>query len=134
MAETENKDKNILVVEDDNAMRSIVVRKLKAHGFGVLEAEDGKKALEIWQKEKPALTLLDVMLPELDGFEVLELIRKNQDEQIAKTPVIILTNLYSKEDITRAREMGISGYFVKAYLTTEEIVKHVEDILNKKPE
>lgn len=132
MTETQQNGKTILVVEDDNAMRSIVVRKLKAHGFAVVEAEDGKKALEVWKKEKPALTLLDVMLPELDGFEVLTAIRKDADKDISQTPVIILTNLYSKEDITRAREMGISGYFVKAYLTTEEIVKHVEDILKKK--
>jgi len=128
----EDKQKTILVAEDDSAMRSIVVRKLKGHGFAVAEAADGKEALDKFNSEKPALAILDVMMPELDGFSVLEQVRKSTDPDLAKTPVIILTNLYSKEDIARARELGISGYFVKAYLTTEEIVKHVEEILKIK--
>lgn len=121
--------KKILVVEDDSTMREIVVQKLKASGFNVVEAEDGAKAIKAIEKEKPNLILLDLMLPEVDGFGVLENIRANPDQDIAKTPVIILTNLWSKEEIIKTKNLGVSAYIIKAYLTTEEILDKVNEII-----
>ncbi len=126
------KSKKILVVEDDVTMREIVVQKLKSSGFAVVEAEDGKKGVKTALKEKPDLVLLDLMLPEMDGFGVLSELRGNSDEKISKIPVIILSNLWSKEEIIKAKELGVSAYIIKAYMTTEEILDKVNDVLKIK--
>ncbi|OGE80392.1 MAG: hypothetical protein A2660_01915 [Candidatus Doudnabacteria bacterium RIFCSPHIGHO2_01_FULL_45_18] len=126
------KQKKILVVEDDITMREIVVHKLTSSGFDVVEADDGKKAVEVWQKEKPDIVLLDLMLPEMDGYQVLETIRKNPDPTISKAAVIVLSNLYSKEDIQKAKSLSIDDFMVKAYHTTEEILDRVKKTLDKK--
>ncbi|MEK9209574.1 MAG: response regulator [Patescibacteria group bacterium] len=123
--------KIILVIEDDPSMRSIVVRKLKLSGFDVIEAEDGFVGLNKWITEKPNLVILDLMLPEIDGFQILEQVRNNPDRTLANTLVIVLSNLWNKENIDRAKSLNIQGYFVKAYLTTEEIVQKVKEVLEK---
>jgi DNA-binding response OmpR family regulator len=121
--------KKILVVEDDSTMREIVVQKLKASGFNVVEAEDGAVAIKTAEKEKPDLMLLDLMLPEVDGFGVLESIRGSTDKDLAQTPVIILTNLWSKEEIIKTKNLGVSAYIIKAYMTTEEILEKVNEVI-----
>jgi DNA-binding response OmpR family regulator len=121
--------KKILVVEDDMAMRDIVTHKLISNGFDVRGAEDGKKGLEMALAEKPDLVLLDLMLPEIDGFQVLEQIRKSPDSAVAKTPVIILSNLWSNKDILKTKALNVQAYMVKAYFTTEEILKKINEIL-----
>lgn len=128
MAETQKK---VLIVEDDNAMREIVAHKLASAGLQVLEAIDGKEAIEKWQKEKPDLVLLDLMLPEVDGFQVLGTMRKNSETVIANTPVIVLSNLFSKEDVQRTKQLTIEDFLVKAYHTTEEILQRVQEVLNR---
>jgi DNA-binding response OmpR family regulator len=127
----ETKPKKILMVEDDAAMREIVIHKLQKHGFDVSEAEDGKKAIDIVGQEKPDLILLDLMLPEVDGFTVLENIRKNADKKLAETPIIILSNLWSNKDILRTRSLKVQAYMVKAYFTTEEILNKINEILKE---
>ncbi len=125
----EQKAKKILIVEDDIAMRDIVIHKLLAHGFEVKEAEDGKQGIDMCLAEKPDLVLLDLMLPEVDGFKVLETIRKSQDGDVSKTPVIILSNLWSNKDILRTKDLQVQAYLVKAYFTTEEILSKINEIL-----
>jgi DNA-binding response OmpR family regulator len=122
--------KKILVVEDEGAMRDIVAHKLQTHGFLVAQAADGKEGLEVFTKEKPDLVLLDLMLPEVDGFTVLENIRKNPDAKLAETPVVILSNIWNDKDILRVRELKVSDYMIKAYFTTEEILNTVNKILH----
>jgi DNA-binding response OmpR family regulator len=127
------KPKKILMVEDDVAMREIVIHKLISHGFDVKEAEDGKQGLELIMKEKPDLVLLDLMLPEVDGFKVLETVRANPDPKIASTPIIILSNLWSNKDILRTKALKVQAYMVKAYFTTEEILNKINEILQGSP-
>jgi DNA-binding response OmpR family regulator len=129
MGEAQPTQRRILVVEDDIAMREIVVHKLTSNGFSVIEAEDGKKGIELITKEKPDIVLLDLMLPEVDGFQVLETVRKNADPAIAKTPVIVLSNLWSNKDILKTKSLNVQAYMVKAYFTTEEIMKKVNEVL-----
>ena len=124
----ENK-KKVLVVEDDITMREIVVAKLSAAGYQVVEADNGKTALAVWEKEKPSLVLLDLMLPQMSGFDVLENIRKHKDPGIAATKVIILSNLWSKDDIERTKKLSIEQFMVKAYNTTEDILEQINKIL-----
>ena len=125
------KQKKILVVEDDVTMREIVVHKLSTSGFDVVEAADGKQGIDVWIKEKPDIVLLDLMLPEVDGFKVLETIRGNPDKAVAQAAVIVLSNLFSKEDINRAKNLSIDDFMVKAYYTTEEIMTRVKETLKK---
>ncbi len=125
----ELKQKKILVVEDDSAMREIVTHKLISHGFAVNQAEDGRQALEVFIAEKPDLVLLDLLLPELDGFHVLQAIRNNPDLALAKTAVIVLSNLWSNKDILSVQALHADAFMVKAYFTTEEILAKVNEIL-----
>lgn len=122
----------VLVVEDDVTMREIMVHKMSTTGFGVVEAADGKQAIEVWKREKPDIVLLDLMLPEMDGFQILETIRKDSDPQVAATSVIVLSNLFGKEEIQKAKELNIDDYMVKAYYTTEEILTRLKEVLKKK--
>lgn len=122
--------KKILVVEDEGAMRDIVAHKLQSHGFLVSQAADGKEGLVVFDREHPDLVLLDLMLPEVDGFTVLETIRKNPDPTVANTPVIILSNIWNDQDILRVRELKVSDYMIKAYFTTEEILNTVNKVLH----
>ncbi|HAG27372.1 TPA: response regulator [Patescibacteria group bacterium] len=121
--------KTIVIVEDDVAMREIVTHKLSASGFVVKEAEDGKAGIDLIVETKPSLVLLDLMLPEVDGFAVLETIRKHKDPEIANTPIIILSNLWSNKDILKTKALHVQAYLVKAYFTTEEILKKVQEVL-----
>ena len=127
-----SKSKNILVVEDDPAMAEIVNHKLTQSGFGVRHAADGKIALEMLAQQIPDLMLLDLMLPEVDGFQVLEAMRHSPDKKLAAVPVIVLSNLWSNQDILRAQALKADGYMVKAYFTTEEILKKINEILTPK--
>jgi len=124
--------KKILVAEDDGSMRMIVTKRLAAHNFQLVEAEDGQKTFDLWQKELPDLVLIDIMMPEMNGFQVIEKIRALSKPELDKSKVIVLTNLWSQENIDRAKELGIDGYIVKAYMTTEEIAKKVEEVLAEK--
>lgn len=128
------KPKKILVVEDELAMREIVVEKLQTAGFDVVQAEDGAVAIKAVEKDRPDLVLLDLMLPEIDGFGVLTRIRNNKNAKISQTPVVILTNLWSKEEIIKTKTLGVSAYIIKAYMTTEEILEKVKDVLEKEVE
>ena len=123
--------KKVIMVEDDVAMRDIVVHKLTTNGFAVKQAEDGQQGIDLIIQEKPDVVLLDLMLPEVDGFQVLEAIRKHPDPQIANTPFIVLSNLWSNKDILKTKALNVQAYLVKAYFTTEEILKKVNDILIK---
>lgn len=119
----------VVVVEDDVAMREIVAHKLSTNGFDVKEAEDGQEGIDLILSSKPSIVLLDLMLPEVDGFKVLETIRANPDKAIAKTPIIILSNLWSNKDILKTKALNVQAYLVKAYFTTEEILKKVNEVL-----
>ncbi len=128
-------DKNpikIIVAEDDTAMAEIVSHKLNVAGFEVRHAENGLKAVEMFNHDPPDLMLLDLMMPEMDGFQVLEQIRKNPDKKLAATPIIVLSNLWSNEDILKTQALKVDGYMVKAYFTPDEILAKIKEVLSKK--
>lgn len=129
MSDTPQKQVKIVIVEDDVAMRDIVVHKLSGNGFIVKEAADGQQGIDLIISEKPDIVLLDLMLPEVDGFQVLDTIRNNPDKQIAQTPIIVLSNLWSNKDILKTKALNVQAYLVKAYFTTEEILKKVNEVL-----
>ncbi len=129
MSDSPQKQITIVIVEDDAAMRDIVVHKLAGNGFVVKEATDGQQGIDLIIAEKPGIVLLDLMLPEVDGFQVLEQVRKHPDKVIAATPIIVLSNLWSNKDILKTKALHVQAYLVKAYFTTEEILKKVNEVL-----
>jgi len=119
--------KTILIIEDDKFLRELISQKLKKEGFCISEAVDGEKGVKKAKTEKPDLILLDLILPGIDGFEVLSEIKK--DHIAAEIPVIILSNLGQKDDIERGLRLGAVDYLIKAHFTPGEIIKKIKTIL-----
>lgn len=119
--------KKILIVEDDKFLRELMTRKLLSLQYEVVSASDGEEGLEKIKTELPDVVLLDLILPGINGFEVLELAKK--DPAIAKIPIIILSNLGQSEDIKKGLELGAQDFLVKAHFTPQEIVDKLKLIL-----
>ncbi|PJB08777.1 response regulator [bacterium (Candidatus Gribaldobacteria) CG_4_9_14_3_um_filter_33_9] len=113
----------ILIVEDDKFLRELIARKLIQENFEVIEAIDGEEGLEKAKETKPNLILLDLILPGVDGFEVLTKLK--EDPVLTVIPVIILSNLGQREDIERGLRLGAVDYLVKAHFTPNEIIEKV---------
>lgn len=119
----------ILIIEDDPFLSEMYAVKFSQAGFGVGAAADGKEGLRKIEEDKPDLILLDIVLPKVDGFEVLEKIRKNKE--FKKIPVILLTNLGQKSDIEKGLKMGADEYIIKAHFTPSAVVAKVKEVLAK---
>jgi len=119
--------KKILIIEDDKFLRELISQKLLKEGYDIAEAVDGEKGIKSVKDEKPDLILLDLILPGIDGFEVLTKIKK--DSEIAEIPVIILSNLGQKDDIEKGLKIGAAGYLIKAHFTPGEIIDKIKEIL-----
>lgn len=123
--------KKIVVLEDDLAMREIVMHKLKNSGFDAKAAEDGGKGYIMIEQEKPDLVVMDIMMPDMDGYEVLKRLRSHPDKKLAATPVIVLSNLWSKDDIVKAKQYDVKDYMIKAYFTPDEILAKINAVLEE---
>jgi DNA-binding response OmpR family regulator len=122
--------KKILVIEDDAFLRDLINKKLSSAGFAISEAADGESGLTSTQENKPDLILLDLLLPAIDGFEVLSKLKA--DPVTHPIPVIILSNLGQKEDIDKGLKLGAADYLIKAQFTPEEIIVKVKEVFEKK--
>ncbi len=120
--------KKILLVEDDPFLIEIYSTKLKEAGFRVETAEDGETALKKVKEQIPDLVLLDVVLPNFNGWEILRKIKT--DDAIKAVKVVILSNLGEKEEIEKGMELGALKYLVKAHYTPSEVITEVKKILN----
>ena len=121
--------KKILIVEDDEFLRSLLAEKLRGSQYEVAEAETGERAMEIISDFDPDLILLDLLLPGIHGFEVLEWV-KGQPEPLSATPVIILSNLGNRDDINKGFELGAKDYLVKAKFTINEIGEKINSAVS----
>ncbi len=119
--------KKILFIEDESALQKNVGSALEKEGYEIISALDGETGLKLAQKEKPDLILLDVILPKMNGFEVLESLK--EDKETKEIPVIILTNLEQMENIDRALELGAKTYLVKTNYTLTEVVEKIKQTL-----
>lgn len=119
--------KKILVVEDDKFLRELIAQKLLKEGYDIVQAVDGEKGLKSVKDEKPDLVLLDLILPGIDGFEVLAKVK--EDPVLSAVPIIILSNLGQKEDIERGLKMGANDYLIKAHFTPSEIIEKVRSVI-----
>jgi len=120
-------NKKILIIEDESTLNKSVVDFLSAENFQVLSALDGEAGLEMAKKEIPDLILLDIILPEKDGYEVLDELKK--DEKTKNIPVILLTNLESQGDISKAFEKGATTYLVKSNYKLQDIAEKIKTAL-----
>lgn len=123
--------KILIVVEDDGLLRRIISDKLKSMGYDVFQAEDGQSAIDQVLDKKPDLVLLDLLIPKVDGFVVLEKIRSYPDKQVANTSVVVLSNLWSDKDILRVKALKIDEYFVKANTDMDQVFEKVKNLLSK---
>ncbi len=121
---------HVLLVEDDTFLANIYKTKLEMEKFKVTTAENGEEGLEAAQKKKPDIILLDILMPKMDGFAVLEELKKDTETQ--KIPVILLTNLGQKDDVERGLEMGAVDYLIKAHTKPSETVAKIKSVLKKK--
>ncbi len=119
--------KKVLIVEDDKFLRELLVGKLETEGLETLAAIDGQEGLKVIEEKKPDVIILDLMLPNVDGFQVLEKMKENPAQ--ASIPVIVLSNLGHREDIERCMNMGAKDFMVKAHYTPNEIVDKVKSYL-----
>lgn len=120
-------EKTILVVEDDKFLRELMSQKLTKEGFQIIQAIDGEEGLKKIKEEKPALVLLDLILPGIDGFEVLSKVK--EDPEMSKTPIIILSNLGQREDVEKGIKLGATDYLIKAHFTPGEIIEKIKNII-----
>ena len=117
----------ILLAEDDRFLRKAAEARLRQHGFTVFTAVDGEEALRLARAEKPDLLLLDLIMPKVQGFEVLKALK--QDPATAAIPVIVLSNLGQERDVQQAMELGALAYFVKAHLSLQDLVTKVDEVV-----
>jgi DNA-binding response OmpR family regulator len=119
--------KKILIIEDDAFIRDIYQVKFIQEGFEVVLAENGVVALETLKDFAPDLILLDVIMPFMDGIEVLNEIKNN--DKLKEIPIIMLTNISEKEKVEEGKIGGASDYLIKANFTPSEVVQKVKTLL-----
>lgn len=118
---------HVLLVEDDIFLSGIYQKKFEMEGFKISTADNGEKGLNDAKKKKPDIVLLDILLPKLDGFSVLEQLQA--DASTKSIPVILLTNLGQKDDVEKGLEAGAVDYLIKAHFKPSEIVDKVKKVL-----
>jgi len=129
MDTVESTKKKILSVEDDVFLRDLLAQKFNTQEFDMLYAVTGAEGLQFARQHHPDLVLLDVLLPEGNGFDVLKEIK--EDPELKTIPVIMLTNLGQQADIDKAKELGATGFIIKANTSLDEIVRRVKNTLEQ---
>jgi len=119
--------KKVLIVEDDDFLLQMYGTKLELENYGVIMATDGSKGLKAAIKEKPDLILLDLNLPVMDGFKVMEELKKNAETK--EIPILVLTNYGQKENIDRCLNLGAADYLIKAHFVPSEVIERIKKII-----
>ena len=124
-----NKKCKILLVEDEKNILEIYEKKLELAGYDVIKASTGAEGLSLAQLEKPKIILLDILMPEADGYQMLQGIKKN--ETTKNITVIIFSNLSQKEEIEKGLKLGAKDYIIKTSVTPAEMVEKVNEYFKK---
>ncbi len=114
----------ILLVEDDPFLLSMYTTKFELENFRVITAEDGKKGLKLAIEETPDIILLDILLPKMNGFEVLRELKSNGN--VNNIPIILLTNLSQKDEVEQGLRLGADDYLIKAHFMPSEVVEKIK--------
>lgn len=121
----------VLIIEDERFLCDLLRKKLENSGLEVRGAFDGETGLKNIEADKPDLILLDLLLPGMDGFEVLRRLKK--DERFQNIPVLIISNLSEPNDVAKAQKEGAEEYLIKADYSPQMIADKVWEYLNKSP-
>lgn len=121
--------KKILVIDDEATLRGLVKKKLIGEGYLVETAKDGKEGLEKMKMSKPDLILLDIIMPNMGGFELLEVMNGRDD--LSEIPVVIVSNSGQPVEIDKAKKMGVKDWIVKTEFDPGEVVKKVVSQIGK---
>lgn len=119
--------KRIMIIEDDKFLSSLIRVRLEKDGFTVIQAFDGEEAVELLKTERPNLIVLDLIMPKVTGFEVLQKISLMPD--VANVPVVILSNLAQDSDVQKARDYGAREYFVKVKISIDDVIKKISTLV-----
>lgn len=119
----------VVLVEDEEVLLEVLESKLKKEGFEVFSAKDGMAGLDLIKAIRPDIILLDVVMPRMDGFEVLENLKK--DPELSKIPVIIISNSGQDVEIGRALALGVKDYLVKAEFDPQEVLDKIKGQLKE---
>ena len=120
-------EQKVLVVDDELGIRELLHDALTEAGYEVITARSGKEAIEVFRTKKPDLVLLDIMMPELDGFQTCEILRK--DSNNASLPIIMLTAKDRESDIVQALELGADDYIIKP-VDAKELLNKIDNLLS----
>src|SRR3989344_4007492 len=118
--------KKILFIEDEEALQKVVKETLEKNGYDVFSALDGKEGIKVAKIERPDLILLDLILPQKDGFEVMKALKESPNT--AAIPVIVLTNLEGSADIEKALSLGARTYLVKSNYSLDDVLLKVKNV------
>lgn len=121
--------KKILIIEDDSFLQGLASRKLRSEGYDVFGASNSTEAWKILDGMKPDLLLLDLLLPNVDGFEILKKI--NEKGTMKSVPIIVFSNLSEDKDIKRAKDLGVKEFMVKANFTLDELSQKIMQTIGK---
>lgn len=121
----------ILLIEDDYFLSGIYLKKFELEGFDIFSVPEGEAGLKAAKSKKPAVILLDILLPKKDGFAVLLDLKK--DPNTRNIPVIVMTNLSEEVNIKRAFKLGAVDYLIKSNFLPIEVIEKVKKVLTKKP-
>ena len=119
----------ILIIEDDVFLADLYKTKFNLEGFDVYVAYDGEKGLELVAKKKPAVILLDLILPKVSGFAVLKSLK--EDNKLKDIPIVLLTNLSQKADVEKGLSLGAVDYLIKAHFMPSEVVAKIKNLVQK---
>jgi len=119
--------KTILLVDDDFTLREMYGERLKTEGFQIIQASDGEEALLMAKKNKPNVILLDIMMPKINGFDVLKQIKA--DDELKNIPVLILTALIQEVDKIQGQKLGADGYIIKSETMPGEVIEKIKKVI-----
>ena len=122
-----NEPKKVMIIEDDHFLSSLMKARLEKEGFTVSQSFDGEEAMQLLKTELPSLIVLDLIMPKVTGFEVLQMI--SITPQLDKVPVVILSNLAQDSDIQKAQELGAKEYFVKVKVSIDDLVGRIKTLV-----
>lgn len=122
--------KKILLVDDDKTFNEMYKLRLESSGYEVVVVEDGEKALVSAMKEKPDIILLDIMMPKINGLDVLDLLKTTDETK--NIPVIILTAIIKDINEVRGLMSGAAGYLVKSEVMPAQVVEKIKEVLSQK--
>lgn len=129
MEEKKIEKRKILIVEDDVFFRELLLKKFQKENFDVFIAKDGKEGFTYLESNNPDIIVLDLILPDLNGYEILSMLKR--EKKTKGVPVVVLSNLGQQEEMEKAMSLGAAEFLIKVNFTLEEIVEKVKQVLGR---